>query len=169
MHAPVPTPEGVNTPDCVMVPPVADHATLLLKEPVPLTFATHVVVCEVLIEEGFAVTVIPVTVAGVDVEDTAIEALADFVLSWVDVAVQMPVPAPEGVNTPPVVIVPPVALHFTPLLKAPVPLTFATHVAVCEVLMEDGFAVTAMLVTVAGVDVDADDTAIEAVADFVLS
>ena len=79
----------------------------------------------------------------------------------------MPVPALEGVNTPPDVIVPPVALHFTPLLKAPVPLTFATHVAVCEVLMEDGFAVTEILTTVAGPDVD--DTAIEAEADFVPS
>jgi hypothetical protein len=83
MHAPAPTADGVNTPPDVIVPPVALQVTFLLKAPVPLTFATQVVVWELLIEDGFAVTVMPVTVTvtGVDVDDTAIDADADFVLS----------------------------------------------------------------------------------------
>jgi hypothetical protein len=78
---PVPAPEGVNTPPDVMVPPVALHVTPLLKAPVPLTFATQVVVCEVLIEDGFAATVMPVIEIGAEVDETTIEADADFVLS----------------------------------------------------------------------------------------
>jgi len=114
----VPTPEGVNTPPDVIVPPVALHTTALLKAPVPRTFARQVAVCEVLIDDGFAVTATPVTVTEPEVgaADMPIEAVADLVLSCVDVAVQVPVPTPEGVNTPPDVIVPPVALHTTALL-----------------------------------------------------
>ena len=62
LQVPLPVPDGANTPPCVMEPPVALQVTLLLNVPVPLTFATQVVVCEVLIEEGFAVTATPVTV-----------------------------------------------------------------------------------------------------------
>jgi hypothetical protein len=109
---------------------------------VPLTVATQVEVLPEVIEDGLATTVMPVTVGATFV--TLIEAdPATFV--WpirVNVAVHVPVPTPEGVNTPPGVIVPPVALHVTLLLKAPVPLTFATQVVVCEVLIEDGFAIT---------------------------
>ena len=36
-------------------------------------------------------------------------------------AMQLPVPAPDGVKTPEEVIVPPVAVHVTPVLNAPVP------------------------------------------------
>ena len=46
---------------------------------------------------------------------------------------------------------PPVAVHVTPLLKAPVPLTFAEQVAVCVVLIEDGVAVTETPVTAAAI------------------
>jgi len=63
-------------------------------------------------------------------------------------AVQVAVPAPEGVSTPPDVIVPPVAVHVTAELKAPVPVTVAAQVAVCEVVMEEGVATTVTLVTV---------------------
>ncbi len=163
----MPAPEGVNTPLDVIVPPVALHVTFLLKAPVPLTFARQVAVCEVLIDDGFAITAMPVTVTEVGAADIPIEAVAYLVLSCVDVAVQVPVPTPEGVNTPPDVIVPPVALHVTFLLKAPVPLTFARQVAVCEVLIDDGFAITAMPVTVT--EVGAADIPIEAVAYLVLS
>ena len=55
---------------------------------------------------------------------------------------------PDGVNTPPVVIVPPVAVHVTAALKAPVPVTVATQVAVCAVVMEGGLGTTEILVTV---------------------
>ena len=65
-----------------------------------------------------------------------------------DVALQVPLPVPDGVNTPPCVMEPPVAVHVTLLLNAPVPLTFATQVVVLSEVIEDGFAVTAMPVTV---------------------
>jgi hypothetical protein len=44
---------------------------------------------------------------------TAIDAFPDFVVSCVDVAVMVAVPAAEGVNTPAEVIVPSVAAHVT--------------------------------------------------------
>jgi hypothetical protein len=47
-----------------------------------------------------------------------------------ELAVHVPVPAPDGVNTPPDVIVPPVAVHVTAVVNAPVPATVAAHVAV---------------------------------------
>ena len=144
---PVPTLVGVNTPLDVIVPPVALQVTLLLKAPVPLTAARQVAVCEVVIDDGFAVTAIPVTVPEVGAADMLIEAVADLVLSCVDVAVQVPVPTLVGVNTPPDVIVPPVALHTTALLLELVPMTFAEQVDVCAMLMEDGVAVTATPVT----------------------
>ena len=71
---------------------------------------------------------------------------------------QLPVPVLEGVNTPPAVIVPPVAVQVTALLKPPVPETVAEHVDVCAVVIEDGTAPTAIPVTVA----DGEETAISA-------
>ena len=58
---------------------------------------------------------------------------------------QLPVPVPDGVNTPPAVMVPPVAVHVTALLIDPVPVTVAEHVEVCAVVMEDGAANTLTL------------------------
>ncbi len=52
------------------------------------------------------------------------------------------VPAPEGVKTPPDEIVPPVAVHVTNELKAPVPETVAPQVDVCVVVMDAGDAAT---------------------------
>jgi hypothetical protein len=63
---------------------------------------------------------------------------------------QLPEPAPDGVKTPPVVMVPPVAVQVTLLLNAPVPSTLALQVAVCAVVIEAGVAVTVMEVIVAG-------------------
>jgi hypothetical protein len=63
---------------------------------------------------------------------------------------QLPVPAPEGVKTPPGVIVPPVALHVTALLNVPVPVTVAAHTEVCDVLMDAGTATTVIPFTVEG-------------------
>ena len=63
----------------------------------------------------------------------------------------MPVPVPDGVKTPPGVMVPPVAVHVTLLLNAPVPLTVAEQIEVLSEVMEDGVAVTAIPVTVTGV------------------
>ena len=55
---------------------------------------------------------------------------------------------PEGVKTPPDVMVPPVAVQVTAVLNAPVPVTVATQFAVCAVVMEEGVAATETLVTV---------------------
>ena len=57
-------------------------------------------------------------------------------------------PAPEGVKTPPDVMVPPVAVQVTPVANAPVPLTVAEHVDVWPVVIEDGLAATVMPVNV---------------------
>jgi hypothetical protein len=46
-------------------------------------------------------------------------------------------------------MVPPVAVHVTLLVNAPVPLTVAAQLAVWALVMEDGLAATEMLVTVA--------------------
>ena len=67
---------------------------------------------------------------------TVIGAEPDLVPSWVDVAVTLAVPAPLGINTPEVEIVPPVADQVTPVLNAPVPCTVAEQVDVCVVRME---------------------------------
>lgn len=168
MQVPVPVPEGVKTPACVMVPPVAVQLTAELKAPVPLTLAVHCADWLELIEDGAAVTVIPVTVGGTLV--TAMGADPEILVNpaCVDVAVQVPVPTPDGVNTPDWVMVPPVAVQVTPLPYAPVPATVATHCAVCAVVMEAGVATTAIDVTVMGavctavVVMDADpDTLVE--------
>ena len=65
-----------------------------------------------------------------------------------DVALQVPVPVPDGVNTPPEVMVPPVAVQVTPVLKAPVPFTVAVQVEVLSDVIEDGVATTETPVTV---------------------
>lgn len=130
VHVPVPAPDGVNTPFDVIVPPVAVHVTAELYDPVPDTVAEHCDVCPVLIEVGNALTAIDVMVAvGLD---TAIVAEPEIFVNpaTVEVAVHVPVPAPVGVNTPACVIVPPVAVHVTALLKFPMPFTVAAHVAV---------------------------------------
>ena len=67
---------------------------------------------------------------------------------------QLPVPVPEGINTPPAVIDPPVAVQVTALLKAPVPDTVAEQVEVCDVVIEVGTATTEIPETVA----DGDET-----------
>ena len=68
----------------------------------------------------------------------------------VELALQVAVPAPEGVSRPVEVMVPPVAVHVTAELYDPVPDTVAEHCDVCAVVMDVGEAVTAMDVTVAG-------------------
>ena len=78
---------------------------------------------------------------------------------------QAAAPAPDGVNSPVDVIVPPVAVHVTAELYGPVPDTVATHCDVWLVLMEDGDAVTEMDVMVNATLV----TPIEAVPDLELS
>ena len=67
-------------------------------------------------EDGLAATVMPVIVGVAFVTLIAAEPETLVKPDWVDVATQVPVPAPEGVKTPPDVMVPPVAVHTTPLL-----------------------------------------------------
>lgn len=147
MQLPVPVPDGVKTPPAVIVPPVAVHVTALLKVPVPDTVAEQVEVCAVVMEDGIAATATPVTVAVAEGEETAICAVPEILVkpACAGCAVQLPVPVPEGVNTPPAVMVPPVAVHVTALLIDPVPVTVAEHVEVCAVVMEDGAANTLTL------------------------
>ena len=73
LQVPAPVPDGVNTPPCVMEPPVALQVTLLLNAPVPLTVATQVEIWPVVIEDGLAATVMPVTVAAGSVTLMAVE------------------------------------------------------------------------------------------------
>lgn len=78
----------------------------------PVTVAAQVEVCAVVIVDGVAVTVIPVTVGGAvtvivaDPETFVYPACAEF-------AVHVAVPVPDGVKTPAEVIVPPVAVQVT--------------------------------------------------------
>ena len=69
---------------------------------------------------------------------TATDAVPDFVLSCVEVAVITAVPTPAGVNTPEELIVPSVAPQVTTELYAPVPCTVAVQVDVCVVRMDAG-------------------------------
>lgn len=108
----------------------------------PVTVAAQAVVCVVLIVDGLGTTAIPVTVTGTDVTPTLIEAVPDLVLSCVEVAVQVPVPVPEGVKTPACVMAPPVADHVTPVLLFPLPDTVAVQVDVCPRSIEAGVATT---------------------------
>ena len=116
VQVPVPEADGVKTPPDVIVPPVAVHVTAELNAPVPNTFAAHVEVCAVLMEEGVAATVIEVMVNGALV--TVIGAELDMLAypAWAELAMQLPAPTPDGVNTPAGVIVPPVAVHVTAVL-----------------------------------------------------
>jgi hypothetical protein len=101
-----------------------------------------VAVCDEVIEDGLAATAIPVIDTGVDATPTLMDAVPDLLLSSVEVAVQVPVPVPEGVKTPLCVMVPPVADHVTPVLKLPLPATEAVQVEVWPRSMEAGAATT---------------------------
>ena len=84
---------------------------------------------------------------------TTIDAVPDFVLSSVEVAVTITVPATVGVNTPEDVIVPFDAAQVTAELYDPVPCTVAVQVDVCVVRMDAGeqATVTDVIVGVTGV------------------
>jgi hypothetical protein len=81
-------------------------------------------------DAGTATTVIPLTVDGEDVTPIFAEPVMLVYPAWAAWATQLPVPAPDGVKTPPDVMVPPVAVHVTALLNAPVPVTFAVQAEV---------------------------------------
>ena len=109
----VPEPDGVKTPPGVIVPPVAVQVTAELNTPVPNTIAAHVEVCAVVMEAGAAATVIEVMVNGALVIVIGAEPEIFVYPAWAELAMQLPVPTPDGVNTPEGVIDPPVAVHVT--------------------------------------------------------
>jgi hypothetical protein len=81
--------------------------------------ATHVAVCEVVMDSCIDTTAIEVTVAGggATAEIVTVAEPEMFVEpAAVDVAMHDPVPTPDGVNTPDCVMVPPVAVHVTAVL-----------------------------------------------------
>ena len=84
---------------------------------------------------------------------TVIDAVPDFEVFSVDVAVIVTVPSTVGVNTPEDVIVPSDAAQVTAELYDPVPCTVAVQVDVCVVRMDAGeqTTVTDVIVGVAGV------------------
>lgn len=94
---------GVNIPEEVIVPLVADHVTPVLYVPVPVTVAVHVEVCVVRMDAGEQLTETKLTVTGAV---TVTVVVPDFVESWAEVAVMVAVPAPAGVNMPAALIVP---------------------------------------------------------------
>jgi len=99
----VPDVVGVKTPDEVIAPSVAVQFTAELKAPVPCTAAEQVEVCVVSIEAGEQATETEVIVTGMV---TVTVAEPDFVVSSVDVAIMVAVPAPVGKKTPAVLTVP---------------------------------------------------------------
>jgi hypothetical protein len=131
----VPAPEGVKTPDELMVPPVAAQVTAELNVPVPCTVAVQVEVCVIRMADGEQSTETEV-IAGVAVAVTSAD--PDSVVSWLDVAVMVAAPAPLGMKTPDALIVPPVAAQVTAELNAPVPCTVAAQVDVCVIRMAAG-------------------------------
>jgi hypothetical protein len=128
VHVAVPALEGVSNPVESIVPSVAVHVTLELKLPVPLTVALHWVGAPTCVLGGLAVTVTDVMVGGG--KFIVIVAEPDLLGSCTETALQLPVPVPDGVKTPEESIVPSVALQFTALVNAPVPLTVTEH---CDV------------------------------------
>jgi hypothetical protein len=85
VQVPVPVAEGVKTPPCVMVPPVADHVTPVPKFPLPATEAVQVEVWPSSMEAGAATTV--TELIWLPWPFTFSEPLADFLASCLDVAV----------------------------------------------------------------------------------
>jgi hypothetical protein len=78
------------------------------------------------------------------------DAVPDFEVSWVEVAVITAVPTPAGVNTPEELIVPSVAPQVTAELYDPVPCTVAAQLDVCVVRMDAGEQATETEVIVDG-------------------
>ena len=76
--------------------------------------------------------------------------MPDFVVSCVDVAVIIAVPADVGLNTPEDVIVPSVAAQATVELYAPVPCTVSEQLDVCVVRIDAGEQATETEVIVDG-------------------
>jgi hypothetical protein len=112
----VPADVGVKAPALLILPMFegpTDQLTELLKDPVPVTVGVQVDVWVVRMDEGEQLTETEVIIGGTV---TVTVAEPDLVVSCVDVAVMVALPAADGINTPAEVIVPPVADQVTPEL-----------------------------------------------------
>jgi hypothetical protein len=136
-----PVEAGVNVtavPEATLVellrlPPAVglmERFTVLVKAPVPVTVGVQVAAWAVVMDDGVQVRLTPETAGGAVV--TAMLAVPETLRkpNTDDVAVQAPLPEPEGVKTPLELMDPPVADHVTALLNAPVPETVAAQVVV---------------------------------------
>ena len=139
-----PTPAGLTV-----------RSTVLVKAPVPITVGVQEEVCAVVMVVGVQASVTPVMVGGTAV--TAIVAEPETLVNpaCTECAMQRTLPLSVGVKIPFEVMLPPVAVQVTALLKAPVPETAAAQVEVCAVVMAEGVAVTTTPVTVGGKSVTA--------------
>jgi hypothetical protein len=121
---------AVNKPVVEIEPALADHVTAELKFPVPETDAEHWLVWPYWIVDGAQLIVTDVIVpAGL----TVIVVEPDLLVSCDDVAVMVTevVAGTTGaVNTPEVEMEPALAVHDTPVLKLPVPVTVAEQLLV---------------------------------------
>jgi hypothetical protein len=99
---------SVPPPDGLIV-----RFTVFVNAPVPLTVGVQVEVCVVVMVDGAHTSETPVMVGAPAV--TVMFAKPEMLVNpaWVELALQVPVPAPEGVNTPEEVMVPPVAVQVT--------------------------------------------------------
>lgn len=149
----VPVATAVTLPDELTVataPFDVDHVTVELNVPFPVTCALHCALAPTLIEAG------QVTLTPVMVEDAAIVTLAepDFVVSSVDVAVIVAVPAAAPVTLPEeLTVATPVLedVQVTPELKLPVPVTVGVHEAEDPTVIDDGHVTeTAVIVGCGG-------------------
>jgi len=129
---------AVKRPDDEICPAFALHVTSELKLPVPDTDAEHWLVCPDWIVEGEHVTVTEVIVPD---GFTVTVVMPDFELSCVETAVTVTVVVEDtvgAVNRPDEEIEPVLAVHVTPELKLPVPVTDAEHWLVWPDWMVDG-------------------------------
>ena len=103
MQLPVPVPDGVNTPPAVIVPPFAVHVTAELYAPVPALSRRMLQSALCVMDERRCDYSDPGDGDGGGAAVTVIFAEPDtFVYpAWAELALQLPVPVPEGVNTPP--------------------------------------------------------------------
>ena len=90
-----------------------DRVTVLVKAPVPVTVGVHVEVCAGVMVDGVHTIETAVMAGGAAVTAMLVDPEMFVYPTAAELAVQVAVPAPDGVKTPPDVIVPPVAVQVT--------------------------------------------------------
>lgn len=111
------TPVPEATPDVAFKVPFADGLTekftVFAKAPVPVTVGVHVAVCVTRMDDGLHRSETAVIAGGAAVTVILAEPVMLVYPACAECAMQVAVPAVVGVNTPAVVIVPPVAVQVT--------------------------------------------------------